>query len=142
METVKNTGVWIDSKEAIIVKLNNGKEVMEKVFSEIEGRERFDGEGKHFTRMGNKYSTFEKRDEEKRKHAFTQYFKNVIEKIKDSDNILVFGPAEAKIGLQKEILKKKDISSKLLMVEAEDHLTDNQVTAKVRKFFSKEKIKH
>lgn len=137
MENTKNTGVWIDSKQAIVVKLNNGGETVEKIFSEIEGRERIEGEGKHFTRMGNKFSTFEKRDEEKRKHQFNDYFKNIIEKIKDADSIIVFGPAEAKIGLQKAILKKKDISPKLLMVEAEDHLTDNQITAKVRTFFRK-----
>jgi len=139
METKNNTGVWIDSEQAIIVKLNNGQEKLEKITSGIVGRERIDGEGKQYTRMGTHFFTFEKRDEEKRNHHLNDYFKNVIEKIKDADSILIFGPAETKNGLQKAILKKKELSSRLVKVEAEDHLTDNQVKAKVRSFFNNNK---
>jgi stalled ribosome rescue protein Dom34 len=89
--------------------------------------------------MGKHFFTFEKREEEKRNHHLNDYFKNVIEKIKDSDSIIIFGPAETKNGLQKAILKKKELSSRLVKVEAEDHLTDNQVKAKVRSFFNNNK---
>jgi len=139
MEAKNNAGIWIDSEQAIIVKLNNGEEKMEKITSGIAGRERIGGEGKQYTRMGKQFFTFEKKEEEKRNHHLNDYFKSVIEKIKDADSIIVFGPAETKTGLQKAILKKKELSSRLLMVEPEDHLTDNQIKAKVRDFFNNKK---
>lgn len=138
METKNNTGVWIDSKQAIIVTLVNGKEQQEKILSGIVGRERIAGDGKQYTRMGKQFFTFEKTEEEKRKHHLNDYFKNIIDKIKNADSIMVFGPAEAKLGLQKAILKKRELSPKLVMVDAEDHLTDNQITAKVKDFFKKQ----
>ena len=135
MKTQYNTGIWIDSKQAIIVKLNDETETIEKVPSGIEGRMRIPGEGNKFTRMGKQFFTDEKKDEEKRKHQLTGYFRNVIEKIQDADSILIIGPAESKLGLKKAISQSKNIASKLVMVDAEDHLTDKQVTAKVKEFF-------
>lgn len=139
MKTQNNTGIWIDSKKAIIVKLNDETETIEKVPSGIVGRVRIKGEGKQYTRMGKQFFKDEKKEEEKRKHQLTGYFKNVIEKIKDADSILIIGPAESKLGLRKAISQSKSIASKLIMVDAEDHLTDRQVTAKVKEYFNNNK---
>lgn len=135
MKTQNNTGIWIDSKQAIIVKLNNEIQTIEKVPSGIEGRVRINGEGKQYTRMGKQFFKDEKKDEEKRKHQLTGYFKNVIEKIKDADSILIIGPAESKLGLRKAI-SQSSIAAKPVMVDAEDHMTDKQVTAKVKEYFN------
>ena len=91
--------------------------------------------------MGKQYFTFEKTEEEKRKHQLDIYFKNVIGVIKSSDSIIIFGPAEAKTGLHKAMLKDKVLASKIAAVEAEDHLTDNQIVAKTRDYFKNRKIK-
>ncbi len=139
METQNNTGVWIDGKQAIIVKLKKNSETLEKISSGIKGRVRTPGEGKKFTRMGNHFATFETKDEEKHKHKMNYYFKNVIEKIKDADSILIIGPPESKLGLQKAISQSKNIAPKRVMVDAEDHLTDNQVAARVREYFNNNK---
>jgi stalled ribosome rescue protein Dom34 len=136
MEERFNVGVWIDSKQAVIVRLHNGNETVEKLESGLITRERIDGEGKQYTRMGSQYFTFEKTEEEKRKHQLDIYFKNIIEAIKNSDSIIIFGPAEAKTGLHKAMLNDKVLASKIMSVEAQDHLTDNQIAAKTREFYN------
>ncbi len=138
MKTQNNTGIWIDSKQAIIVKLNNENESIEKVPSGIEGRVRIPGEGKKTTRMGNHFFPDEKKEEEKHKHQLTGYFKNVIDKINDSDSILIIGPSESKLGLQKAISQSKNFYSTPVMVDTEGHLTDNQVVARVKDYFKKQ----
>ncbi len=139
MKDEKNTGVWIDSKKAVIVQLHKGKETVQTISSGIEGRVRITGEGKQFTRMGNQYFSFEKKNDEKHKHELSGYFKKVIDQIKDADSIMIIGPAETKLGLHKMISESKKLLGKLVMVDAEDHLTDNQVAAKVRAFFEVKK---
>lgn len=136
MKTQNNTGIWIDSKQAIIVKLNNNTETVLKVPSGIEGRVRIPGEGKQYTRMGDHFFNDEKKMEEKHNHQLSGYFKNVIEKIKDSDDILIIGPSESKLGLQKAISESKLFSPKRVVVDAEDHMTDKQVVAKVKEHFN------
>lgn len=136
MKTQNNTGIWIDSKQAIIVKLNDKMETILKVPSGIDGRVRIPGEGKQYTRMGKQFFNDEKKIEEKHNHQLSGYFKNVIEKIKDSDSILIIGPSKSKLGLQKAISQSKNISPKRVMVNAEDHLTDKQVVAKVKEYFN------
>ena len=135
MKNKIEAGIWIDNKQAIIVKLFNGKETMEKIFSGIESKVRTKGEGKQFTRMGKQFFTFEKSKEEKLKYQLKDYFDRVIEKIKDADSIIIVGPAEAKTGLHKEISKSKVLLSKIKSVEAADSMTDKQVAALVRNYF-------
>lgn len=139
MEAKKNTGIWIDSKQAVIVKITNGEESIKKINSNLVTRERIEGEGKQQTRMGKQYSTFEKKEEEKRKHILNDYFNHIVNEINGTDSIMIFGPAEAKVGLQKVISKNKDLASKLALVDTEDHLTDNQIAAKVRDFYNSKK---
>ena len=135
MKNKIEAGIWIDNKQAIIVKLFNGKETMEKITSGIENKVRTKGEGKQFTRMGKQFFTFEKSKEEKLKYQLKDYFDRVIEKIKDADSIIIVGPAEAKTGLHKEISKSKVLLSKIKSVEAADSMTDKQVAALVRNYF-------
>ena len=135
MKSENNTGIWIDGKKAVIVQLHNEKETVETILSDIEGHERIEGEGKQFTRMGKQFFSFEKNKEEKHKHQLNGYFKNVLNKIKDADAIMIIGPAETKQGLHKLLSESKTLSKKLVLLEAEDHLTDNQVAAKVREFY-------
>ena len=56
--------------------------------------------------------------------------------IGDAKKILIFGPGEAKGELEKEIKKRKDLSVTIVGVESADQMTDKQIVAKVRKFFS------
>lgn len=123
-------GVWIDKKHATIVKLKDGQETINKIESGI------DSEGKQFTRMGNQYFDSEKTLEEREKHELKNYFNEVILGLSDVDSILIMGPAEAKLGLFKEVEKHKLLAAKVKSVETAAAMSENQFAATVRDYYN------
>jgi stalled ribosome rescue protein Dom34 len=60
----------------------------------------------------------------------------VIDYVKKSDELYVFGPAEAKTQLKKRILEEHIIApEKLKAVVTSDKMTVNQMVAKVKEFY-------
>ena len=57
----KKIGIWIDTKQAVIIKLAQNKHTLKKIESQIETRERVPGEQKKYGRFGNQYMTYEKK---------------------------------------------------------------------------------
>ncbi len=129
MKNLTQVGVWIDSKKATLVILNNGKETIKSIESNFESRIRVEGEGKQYTRMGNQFSNFEKVKEKKLTQQLKNYYEKVIVALKDADSIVILGPAEAKTGLHKAISKIKAMSDKVKFVDTADSMTENQVIA-------------
>ena len=72
----------------------------------------------------------------RKKQQLRTYFKSVIDEILPAKRIYIAGPAEAKIGLQKEIEQMKNLSFGSMVVESADSMTENQFKAKVKQFFS------
>ena len=133
----KNVGVWLDYQKAFIVTLSNGQEIVHKLDSKIESRIRFTGETKEYTRMGTQFYDTEKRHDERRKKQINAYCDKIIKNISDASNLYILGPAEAKVCLEKEIKKRKDISAKISRVEpTESKLTERQIIAKIKKHFA------
>ena len=56
----KNIGIWIDTKQAFVIKLSNNSHTIKTIESNIETRERVEGESKKFGRFGGQYLTYEK----------------------------------------------------------------------------------
>ena len=135
MKDGAKAGVWIDNKRAVIVTFRNDQEQVEKIYSGIESRKRIPGEGKQYTRMGKQYFTFEKKEEEKLNHQMKSYFRQVIQKIIDVNDLIIMGPAWAKSGLDKEMLKSKSALPIRIKVITAGRLTEKQIVAAVKKFF-------
>ncbi|MEI8186705.1 MAG: hypothetical protein WCG19_08410 [Chlorobiaceae bacterium] len=132
----KNTGLWIDHKEAILVSIEGEQTVVQRVESGAERHHKPTGGWKAGgTNVAQSVSN-EHVDEERRKHQYHAFYKKVIELLGDSAKLAVFGPGEAKIELAKEIEKVADVYKKQVAVEACDRLTENQLIAKVKTFFS------
>ncbi|MBK8845893.1 MAG: hypothetical protein IPO27_04670 [Bacteroidetes bacterium] len=131
----KQTGIWIDSSKAIIVKLLDGKESTIEIQSEIENRVHHLGEGDKGTFTGIRHSNNEKKFDERKQHQINSFLKNVIEQIKSDNELYIFGPAEIKLKLKTLIEEDKHLLSKLKSVETADSMTNNQVVARVKDFF-------
>ncbi len=129
------TGVWIDLKKAVIVTLQDDKKEVRTILSDIEPKERIPGETKNFVRFGNQFSNLEKQKENKLNNQTKEYLKRVNEELKQTDALVIFGPAGMKTELEKLILKDKKMSSKLKGIKTADSMTDNQVAAWVEKFY-------
>ncbi|MGO4819923.1 MULTISPECIES: hypothetical protein [unclassified Flavobacterium] len=133
----KQTGIWIDSKKAIIVTLNDGKESITEIQSDLENRVYHDKEGDKGSFLGNQHIDSQKTFDERKKNQTNSYLKDIISNVHESDELYIFGPAETKTKLQHKInAEKSAFSSKLKSVEAADSMTSNQIVAKVKKFYN------
>jgi len=132
-----NIGIWIDTKQAIVVKLSNNHHSLKKIESNIITRERVPGESKKFGRFGGQYLTYEKNRKNRKNEQINVYLKSLFKEMMNSDSIVVFGPSNMKNILAKEIKNNLQFKNNLIGVANSDHLTDNQIVAWVKNFFSK-----
>ncbi len=128
-------GVWIDTEKAVIVSLKGKGHTIKIVDSLIESRERIPGEKKMFTRFGVQFSNFETKKENRKNHEIQKYLKKVVDEIKDTDEVVLFGPAEMKTELEKFMLNKSIQSPVIRRVETTDSMTQNQIVAWVKDFY-------
>lgn len=132
---MKKIGIWIDKEKAHIVTLEKATEVFETILSEVENYRPGGGSGTRF-KGGPQDVVQDSKYLEREKHQLKTYFKDVITKIKDADAIAIFGPAETKDKLRKEISSHhKAINQKIKAIRTEDSMTDNQLRALVRDFY-------
>jgi hypothetical protein len=136
----KNIGVWLDTEKAYIITIEDSGTKVDKIESEIESRMRFEGETKAYSRFGNQFINPATKITHKRRHQLKHYFENITGLLKEAEEIYLFGPAETKVHLAKHISKEPMLKERIRKVESEDHLTENQMIACVKKEFSKKPI--
>ena len=135
---MKKTGVWLDKNKALIVTLENNKESLKIIPSNVEHYHVYGGSGTRF-KGGPQDVVQDRKYLEREKHQLKKYFENIISKIKNTDALVLFGPGEAQVKLQKKISDNyKELYEKLLANEKTDSMTYNQVKAWTRDFFSRE----
>ncbi len=132
----KQAGIWIDTQKAFVVILNGDSPVTKTIHSGIESKVRIPGESKEYTRFGNQYYDNESKKEERVKHELKTFLRDVVNEIKNTDEVLIFGPAGMKKELEKSVLNEKNIRASIRAVQAADSMTDNQMIARVKTFFS------
>jgi hypothetical protein len=124
----KRTGIWIDHCKAMIV------DPQKKNITKIEAETKNLVDRTRQTRFGEQYLNPEKKLEAKRKKVLKDYYNNVINQLDNESELYIFGPASAKIELQKELDNTHKKFTRVT-VAVSDNLTDNQIIAKVRSFF-------
>jgi hypothetical protein len=132
----KKIGIWIDHKEAILVSIEGGQTTVERIESDAESHFRPSGGLKVAGTSVAQSVSKEQKADERRKHQFHKFYQMVIKQAGKFDTIFIFGPGGAKLELSKEIEKIKSRKGKIAAVEASDRLTENQIVAKVKSFFS------
>lgn len=134
----QNIGIWIDTKQAVIVKLsNNDNHSIKKIESDIVLKERVEGESKKYGRFGNQYLTYEKNRLNRRTEQTNQYLKNLLKEVEMSDSIVLFGPAKMKKVFEKAIKNNMLVADKLVGVFNSELITENQMVAWVKDFYKK-----
>ena len=136
----KQIGIWLDYKEAIIINLYGAQPTVKTIASEIEDFH-LKGGARSKTPYGPMDKTSEKKLLERRKKQADNFYKKIMEQTKNADEILIMGPAEAKIGLRKKMTNDKAFSPFVVGFETVDSITENQKVAYARDFFSSKKVK-
>jgi stalled ribosome rescue protein Dom34 len=122
MKSQKNLGIWMDHSTANLIYLNSNKH------SQILSEFTFDTKEEALIRGENVMHN-------KRQQMHEAYYKNIADAILKFDNVLLFGPTNAKTELHNYLntdLHFKDIK---IEVKSADKMTDNQQEAFVKKHF-------
>lgn len=133
---MKKVGIWLDQKEANIITLENDSFQLKSIYSDIETRERFDGESKIFGRFGDQYLNNEKTKENKIKDLTQKYLNEIINELKNIEEVMLFGPAQTKIILEKMIANDHYLVHHLKDVITTANMSKNQKVAYVKKYFN------
>jgi hypothetical protein len=132
----KKIGIWLDFKEANIIELDKEDTKVETIFSDIELVHPKGG-----ARSKTPYGPMDKISErtflERRKMQEKAYYKKLIDAVREADGLFIFGPAEAKDGLVKEIKNSSHFHVNLKGVERADSMTENQKIVTVKAFFKR-----
>lgn len=132
----KKTGIWLDHKEALMVSMQGDQATVERLESEIDSRFRPSGGRKSGGTSVAQSISREQRADERYRHQCNTFYKTVIDRLNTVDDLFIFGPGGAKHELVKAIEKIKNRRIRISAVEPCDRLTENQVVAKVKSFFS------
>jgi stalled ribosome rescue protein Dom34 len=131
---IKEIGLWIDHREAIVVVLEDGGAETTHITSNGGKHVRYSGSSHSRTPEGSKEVTSEDQRDRKSGNELNKYYDEVIAAIRDAETIQIFGPGEAKGELEKRI-ERAGIKAHILAVETMDKMTDRQISAKVREHF-------
>ncbi|REE07734.1 hypothetical protein DFQ09_11164 [Winogradskyella pacifica] len=133
---MKNTGSWLDKEKAYIVTIDNDIEKFETVQSNIDHYNIHGGSGTS-SKEGPQDVVQDSRYLERENHQFNTYFQTIIDKVKDTNSIVIFGSAQTNERLAKTLQKNYNaLAMKIKAVEKSDSMTENQVKAYVRDFFA------
>ena len=70
-------------------------------------------------------------------HQESEYYKELGEIIKKYEEVVLFGPIQAKVELFNVLHANQDFSKIRIMIKDADKMTENQQHAFVREYFSK-----
>ncbi len=129
-------GVWIDLREAIIVK---GKTLEEQTISKISSNidvGNVKGGSGSSTPYGPQDAVSERKFLEKKNHELKDYYDRVAEQVVGADVLLLSGPAETKNKLSEDLQSRHEFRNTSIHQETVDNMTDNQFKALVREFVS------
>ncbi|NNF02584.1 MAG: hypothetical protein HKN22_07850 [Bacteroidia bacterium] len=133
---MKQIGIWIDKKEAKIISIEQGTESINTVASDVESYNPTGGSGTKL-KGGPQDVVQDSKFLERERHQLAEFFKKIVENIDNADSLVIFGPAQAGMKLNEELAKKySQIHAKVKSVEKADSMTDNQVKAWVRDYYS------
>ena len=132
---MNKAGVWIDHRRALIVLMTPTGERKAVIVSKVE---------KHLNRSGDsplkgRYEAQQVPADDHRQKALTAelniFYDAVVGALRDAESLIIFGPGEAKGELKKRLVKRK-LGRRIVATEAADKMTDRQIAARVREYFS------
>jgi hypothetical protein len=124
----RDVGLWIDHRKTVIVSVTDEGEKTSLIKSGMEKHVRYSG-------AAQEDSAEDQRDTRFAGHL-NKYYDHVISRIRDAESILILGPGEAKVELEKR-LELEALGGRVVGIETVDKMTDRQIAAKVRQHFPK-----
>ena len=125
MKSVKQLGIWMDHSTANIMELSNGMVISKTLESTAAFPEQVENLRMDESLMHNK-----------EQNQTSDFFKKLSHIIIDYDEVLLFGPTNAKTELFNMLKDNRQFEKIKIHVQSADNLTDNQQEAFVKDFFN------
>jgi stalled ribosome rescue protein Dom34 len=130
----KNIGLWIDHKKAIIVIQSEQGEDIQIIESGVGRHVHYRGASHPKSPYSAQYQQGDDQLDNKFTEQLNKFYEKVIDQLHGADAVLIFGPGEAKVELEKRIAHQK-VNVPIVGIETTDKLTDRQIAAKARSYF-------
>ena len=125
MKTAKKVGIWMDHASAHIIEFTSNPIETKTILSKFTHEEKETSLSKSESLMHNK-----------EQHEQSAYYKKLGETIRNYDEVILFGPTDAKVELF-NILKADHHFEKIKVeIKQTDKMTENQQNAFVKSYFS------
>lgn len=124
MHTKKNIGVWMDHSTAQLIE-NQTKGTNTTIHSHF-----------NFNMKEEALSRSENLMHNKEQQAQDSFYKKIADEISSYDNVLIFGPTDAKLELKNYLRKDEHFKNKQIIVQSADKMTDNEKNAFVKSYFA------
>lgn len=132
----KQIGLWIDHKKAVIVVLEDKKQEVTQIQSNLEKHTRFRGGARAKAAYSPQFFTAETQVDRRFNEHLNKYYQQVISAVDGACSLFVFGCGEAKYEFEKRLRSEKKTAMEI-HVETADKMTEREVAAKVRRYFEK-----
>ena len=123
MKTKKLIGIWMDHSEANLIEQTQSGFTSKKIKSEFSHQEK------------NSISKNESLMHNKEQNQQSEYYKKIMEAIKEHTEIFLFGPTTAKNELLNLLQSDRHFEYKKIEVKDTDKMTENQQEAFVKTHF-------
>lgn len=130
----KEVGLWVDHRQAVIVINLDDEEEIKRINSNIEKHVRYSGTSHESGVSESHNDTSEDGRDRRFNDQLNRYFDEIISYLTDATSILILGPGEAKVELQKRLEGHK-LGNRIDAVKTTDKMTDNEIGAEVRRYF-------
>jgi hypothetical protein len=138
----KKIGVWLDHHKASFISYEPLNEHVQTIHSNLDPNQiRVDGEGADGSRWAWAMSNNEWHKNHKAMEEIDKFYDTLSKLLEEYDEILLFGPTDAKRELKNKLCADKHFDKKTIHVESSEKMSDNQMLAFVRNYFIKEKAK-
>ena len=133
--TKHKAGVWIDHRKALIVAVTPAGESTTLIISKVEKHPQRSGDSP----LKGRYAADQVPPDDSRQKAYTGelniYYDTVIGALRNAESFVILGPGEAKGELRKRLIRNK-LGARVAAVETADKMSDRQIAARVREYFS------
>lgn len=125
MTTAKKLGIWMDNSSAHLITFTSSLIKTKVIESSNSDKEKEQGISKNENNMHNK-----------EQHQQSDYYKRISDEILHYDEVIIFGPTNAKSELVNILKADHRFAAIKLEVKQSDKMTENQEHAFVKEYFS------
>lgn len=136
------TGIWLDQETAYIVHIKGDTlDKVEGLISDVESRVRMAGEGKVYARFGHSFIDNQEKTQHRQQNQRQHFFKEILSHLKGADFLYLFGPGQARNGLQRLIEKDHDLAGHIANSATADLMNKRLAVIETLAYFNGEGFK-